>query len=86
VIFAKVYCYRSTTTTSANSLNSCDAKHIGNINYKHDAAKVGSNLNKELLLIWERKFMQNFCQKISFEWISEPTHFSKSFSENNFSN
>lgn len=40
VIFAKLYCYRSTTTTTANSLHNGDTKHIGNINYKHDTAKV----------------------------------------------
>lgn len=38
VIFAKVYCHRSTTAT-ANELHS-DTKHIGNANYQHETAKV----------------------------------------------
>lgn len=38
VIFVKVYCYRSTAST-AGELNG-DTKHIGNINYQHDAVKV----------------------------------------------
>lgn len=40
VIFAKLYCYRSTTVS--NDLHS-DAKLTSNINYKPDAAKVIMN-------------------------------------------
>jgi hypothetical protein len=40
VIFAKLYCYRSTTVS--NDLHS-DAKLSSNINYKHDTAKVIMN-------------------------------------------
>lgn len=38
VIFVKVYCYRSAATISSDLHN--DTKHMSNINYKHDAAKV----------------------------------------------
>jgi hypothetical protein len=40
VIFAKLYCFRSTTSTNGSSLHNGDSKHIGNINYKLDATKV----------------------------------------------
>jgi hypothetical protein len=49
VIFAKLYCYRSTTTTTTNSLHNGDTKHIGSINYKHDAAKVSLKQRKSLI-------------------------------------
>lgn len=38
VIFAKLYCFRSATMIT-NDSNS-DSKHMSNINYKNDAAKV----------------------------------------------
>ena len=51
VIFAKLYCYRSTTTTTANSLHNGDTKHIGSINYKLDAVKVSLWKTKGKLLV-----------------------------------
>lgn len=58
VIFAKVYCYRSTTTI-ANDLHS-DSKHLSNINYKHDAAKV-SKQRKSFRFLTRLICFESFC-------------------------
>lgn len=64
VIFAKVYCYRSTTTATASTLHSCDKKHMGNINLKHDATKVSDQTNIKLLKLVKMFFKISFDKKV----------------------